>query len=63
MAIQEIGSETLPAKHSTMDVRAELYRIIEEIGTAREDRARTLRARFDELWEELRVEGGEETVH
>ncbi|BDG05517.1 hypothetical protein [Anaeromyxobacter oryzae] len=56
MAMQQTGHEAsapTTLRDTPEEKRAELYRIIEEIGNARADRAAVLRARFDELWSEL----------
>ncbi len=46
---------------SVEEVRAELYRMLDELGTSRADTA-TIKTRFTELWNQLG--GGEEpTLH
>lgn len=44
---------------SVTDLRAEMYRILDEIGTARSDRAAALKKEFDALWKQV---GGEEAT-
>ncbi|WP_242393214.1 hypothetical protein [Anaeromyxobacter oryzisoli] len=56
MAMQDIGHEAnVPTRMSegSEAMRAELCRIVDEMMDARADRAKTLRARFDQLWADL----------
>ncbi len=50
------ASDPTTAREAPEGIRAELCRIVEEIGNARADRAAVLRARFDELWGALGAE-------
>lgn len=51
---------TTTPQRTTEEIREELYRMIDELGTARGLNAKKLQQRFDELWSQL---GGERTLH
>jgi hypothetical protein len=45
-------------ERSSEELRAQMYRILDELCTARSEEAAALKARFDALWKQA---GGEET--
>jgi hypothetical protein len=45
---------------STEELRAKMYRLIDELATARSDRASAVKAEFEALWKKL--PGGEGTT-
>ncbi|HET8539738.1 MAG TPA: hypothetical protein VFL83_07685 [Anaeromyxobacter sp.] len=57
----ETHVDVTPAR-SKEELRAEMFRILDEIASARADRAAALNSRFQALWDELKTEG-ERTVH
>jgi hypothetical protein len=48
-------------ERSKDELRAAMYRILDELVVARSDRASALKKEFDELWK--KVPGNEPTVH
>lgn len=51
-----------PHGHSTEELRAQMYRILDELCTARSDEAAGLKTRFEKLWNEVGTEEAP-TVH
>lgn len=47
---------------STEELRAQMYRLLDELATARSDRASALKAEFEALWKKL-PEGEGTTLH
>jgi hypothetical protein len=58
---QEVA-ETPSERPSPEALRAEMFRILDELTTARAERAKILKAEFEALWDTLPVAEGE-TVH
>jgi hypothetical protein len=54
--------ETPDERPSPEALRAEMFRILDEVTTARAERAKILKAEFDALWSTLPATEGE-TVH
>jgi hypothetical protein len=55
----DVNATPATDRASGADLRAEMYRILDEIGTARSDRAAALKKEFDALWKQT---GGEEAT-
>ncbi len=57
----DVNANATPSTDSApvVDLRAEMYRILDEIGTTRSDRAAALKKEFDALWKQV---GGEEAT-
>jgi hypothetical protein len=47
---------------STEELRAQMYRILDELCTARSDEAAALKTKFEKLWNEVGAEGAP-TIH
>jgi hypothetical protein len=54
--------ETPSERPSREALRAKMFRILDEVTTARAERARSLQAEFEALWREMPARDGE-TVH
>jgi hypothetical protein len=55
--------EATPQARSTEELRAQMYRILDELCTARSDEAAQLKARFEALWKQVGGEDSSRTVH
>jgi hypothetical protein len=55
------GSNPTPIERSTEELRREMCRLIDELATARSDRAAALKAEFEALWKKMPAPG--ETIH
>ncbi len=63
MTSQETSQRDVsPARASSDEIRAELYGVLDELGTARSDRTPILLRRFKELWSQI-GEDREHTLH
>jgi hypothetical protein len=62
MTNQETSDVGVGTRRSAEEIRAEIYRMLDELGSTRSLNAGKLQQRFDELWKQL---GGDEaqTLH
>ncbi len=58
--LQEVNDTPETDRASADDLRAQMYRIIDELGAARSERAEKLKEEFEVLWKQI---PGEPTVH
>jgi hypothetical protein len=60
--MESVHEDVTPGARSSDELRAELFRILDELPSARAERTKVLSARFKALWDEL-GHAEERTVH
>jgi hypothetical protein len=55
--------ESTPQRRSSEELRAEMYRILDELCTARSEEAANLKTRFEALWKQVGGEQEPPTLH
>jgi hypothetical protein len=63
MATTQQDATLTPSGGATEELRAEMYRILDELASGRSDRASTLQAKFDTLWKQIGAGEDTRTVH
>jgi hypothetical protein len=51
--MENVHEDVTPGARSADELRTELFRILDELPSARAERTKALSARFKELWDEL----------